>query len=1779
MRDNSARNSIGARLGANTLYVAAFLWASLLLSVGAPQSAHAAIGYVQGAYATPGTASSMSLAFSSAQAAGDLNVVIVAWGDSTSTVASVVDSKGNTYAAAGAITASSGNESEQIFYAKNVVAASAGANTVTVTFSNSVIQAELRMAEYSGIDTTSPLDGFSGAVGTGLTQNSGSLTTTNANDLLVAGNGLASVTTAAGTGYTLRMTTGEGEILEDEAVTTAGSYSASSTQQTSGYWLIQVAAFKAAAAAAPTITSFTPASGPVGTVITVTGTNLGGSTTTAWVGSAHDASLTNVSSTSVTITVPADAPVASDQLSIIAPGGQVWSGSDFTVTGAAAPTITSFTPTSGPAGTVITVTGTNLGGATTTAWVGAAHDAPLTNVSSTSVKVTVPSDAATGADQLAVFTAGGTAFSGSNFTVTAAAAPTISAFTPASGPVGTVITVTGTNLGGSTTTAWVGSAHDASLTNVSSTSVTITVPADAPVASDQLSIIAPGGQVWSGQNFTVTAAATPTITSFTPSSGPVGTVITVTGTNLSGSTTTAWVGSAHDAPLTNVSSTSVNVTVPADAPVAADQLAIFAPGGTVFSGSNFTVTAAPSSPAGLTVTPYSTSVNILNWTASTSGAGVKNYPVQRCTGSGCSNFAQVAAVTSPGYVDSSLSAGTSYAYRVQAQDVAGNLSGFSGTSAATPTLQSGSVSYGYDAAARLISTQYDTGVTTSYGLDAAGNRTQVSSALPAPGAPGVPSVTAITATTATVSWTAASGTLTGYQYSLNSGAWTSVGTALTVNLSGLSAGTTYTIQVQAVNDNSAGTSSSASFITLPGTPGVPTFTNLTATAVTATWTAASGTVTSYQYSVNGGAWSSVGTALTVNLTGLTPVTAYAVQVRAVNASGPGAASSASVTTLAGTPGVPSFTGITATTATVTWTAAPGTVTSYAYSVNSGAWTSVGTALTATLSGLSSATAYTVQVHALSGGTAGAASSASFTTLPGAPGTPTFTSLTATAATVSWTAASGAITQYQYSVNSGTWTSAGTALTVNLTGLSPVTAYAVQVRAVDVTGPGAASSGSFTTLTPIPSAPGIPSFSNITGTTATVTWTAPSGSVTSYEYSVNAGAWTNTGTALTASLTGLTSATSYTVAVHAINAGGTGPVSSATFSTLTVAGAPGAPSFSNIAATSATVSWTAATGSVTSYAYSVNGGTWTNVGTALTVNLTGLTAGTNSTVQVEAINSGGAGPASTGTLLTLPGSPGVPSTSNITSTTATATWTAPPGIVTSYDYRLEYSLNAGQTWTSVGTAVTVVLTGLTPGTAYTVQVHAVNSSGAGAASSDTFTTQPASPGTPTFTNITPTTATVSWTAAPGTVASYQYSVNSGAWTNVGTALTVNLSGLTQLTSYTVQVQAVNVSGAGPASSAAFTTLPALPGPPGAPSFSNITPTTTTVVWTAASGTVASYQYSVNSGAWVNVGTVLTVNLSGLAPLTSYTVQVQAVNVTGVSTASSAGFTTPPALPGPPGTPSFSNITSTTATASWAAASGTVASYQYSVNSGAWTSVGTALTVNLTGLAPGTSYTVQVEAVNASGSGTASSAGFTTLPSLPGSPGAPSFSSITSTTATASWAAATGTVASYQYSINSGAWISVGTALTVNLTGLAPGTSYTVQVKAVNASGSGAASAAAFTTLLTTDSTTMTIAIVNTGFGLDAGFNQGSYGSMSPTSMVDGKSYSQWWDSSVGSTFALSGFTSNPGQSFLISATCLSVTKTGASATYSYANGIATWVWSSLFGFNSTHTTATCSVVHN
>jgi IPT/TIG domain len=204
----------------------------------------APIAFVQVKAATPQTASaSVAVTYTAAQTAGNLNVVLVGWNDTTSTVSSVTDSRGNTYALAIGPTSGTGLR-QSIYYAKNIAA---GSNTVTVKFNQAAAFVDIRALEYSGLDTVSPLDVTAGAAGSGTTGNSGSATATSVKELIVGAGMTATRFTQAGTGFTLRtITNPDADIAEDKVTTAAGSYNATCPNSPASPWVMQMATFRAA---------------------------------------------------------------------------------------------------------------------------------------------------------------------------------------------------------------------------------------------------------------------------------------------------------------------------------------------------------------------------------------------------------------------------------------------------------------------------------------------------------------------------------------------------------------------------------------------------------------------------------------------------------------------------------------------------------------------------------------------------------------------------------------------------------------------------------------------------------------------------------------------------------------------------------------------------------------------------------------------------------------------------------------------------------------------------------------------------------------------------------------------------------------------------------------------------------------------------------------------------------------------------------------------------------------------------------------------------------------------------------------------------------------------------------------------------------------------------------------------------------------------------------------------------------------------------------------------
>jgi gliding motility-associated-like protein len=142
--------------------------------------------------------------------------------------------------------------------------------------------------------------------------------------------------------------------------------------------------------------------------------------------------------------------------------------------------------------------------------------------------------------------------------------PTITSFSPTSGPIGTTITITGTNFsiipGDNRVTFNGGAVAFGSVSTT--TSITTAVPAGANSGNIGVTVGCYPIAVSVG-SFIVTTGALPTITSFTPISGPIGTTVTITGTNFSTipANNIVYFGAVR-ATVTIATSTQLTVTVP-----------------------------------------------------------------------------------------------------------------------------------------------------------------------------------------------------------------------------------------------------------------------------------------------------------------------------------------------------------------------------------------------------------------------------------------------------------------------------------------------------------------------------------------------------------------------------------------------------------------------------------------------------------------------------------------------------------------------------------------------------------------------------------------------------------------------------------------------------------------------------------------------------------------------------------------------------------------------------------------------------------------------------------------------------------------------------------------------------------------------------------------------------------------------------------------------------------------------------------------------------------------
>ncbi|MCU0425938.1 MAG: IPT/TIG domain-containing protein [Candidatus Kapabacteria bacterium] len=307
----------------------------------------------------------------------------------------------------------------------------------------------------------------------------------------------------------------------------------------------------------PIITSFSPTEGPDGTVVTINGFNFQGAdwfTTAVRIGDAPDGPRTAIiqSMTSTRLVVRVNGG-ATGLIRVYTPAGVTTSTQTFTYF--PPPTITAFSPTTGGAGTTVTILGTSFNGVTAVR-IGGVAVASYTVDSPTQISAVVGSGA-TG--RVTVVANGGTATSASNFTFpTPPPAPVITSFTPAIATSGTVITINGSNFTAATQVSFGGTAAQ-SFTVVNASRITAVVGAGA---SGNVSVTTPSGTATKA-GFTYLLRPLPTITSFSPASASVGQTVTIFGTYFTGATA-VFMGSAS-VPFTVHHSGRITVEVPSNA--------------------------------------------------------------------------------------------------------------------------------------------------------------------------------------------------------------------------------------------------------------------------------------------------------------------------------------------------------------------------------------------------------------------------------------------------------------------------------------------------------------------------------------------------------------------------------------------------------------------------------------------------------------------------------------------------------------------------------------------------------------------------------------------------------------------------------------------------------------------------------------------------------------------------------------------------------------------------------------------------------------------------------------------------------------------------------------------------------------------------------------------------------------------------------------------------------------------------------------------------------------
>lgn|GEM_PF-6857725 len=516
-------------------------------------------------------------------------------------------------------------------------------------------------------------------------------------------------------------------------------------------------------------------------------------------------------------------------------------------------------------------------------------------------------------------------------------------------------------------------------------------------------------------------------------------------------------------------------------------------------------------------------------------------------------------------------------------------------------------------------------------------------------------------------------------------------------------------------------------------------------------------------------------------------------------------------------------------------------------------------------------------------------------------------------------------------------------------------------------------------------------------------------ISEYQYSLDGGSnWISPNVALGVSpllVSGLRRTTAYSVSIRAVYSDGPGR-SSDPISVTTSATPASAPVITKVSGGNqlATINFTSPSdnggANITNYEVSTDdGASWAATFPARTTSpliVRGLRNGDTYALKIRAVNLVGAGVASNAVSVAPRTTPSAPTISSVTSSSIqTMVYFSSPvtdgGVdISNYEYAVD-----GEAWVACDpnqTGSPLTISGLIGGQTYSIQLRAVNSVGSGTPSKAVKVMPPTTATAPAITAIIggDQQATINYVAPASNggavIENYEYSLDGGStWRNAAPAQITSplvISGLSNGTTYSVRLRAVNAVGSGLASNTVLLTPMTIPS---APLISGITngnrqATVSFGIPTNDGGSrVTNYQYSTDGGSTWNTPTpartVSPIVITGLSNGQNYSIKLRAVNSAGQGAASAPMSVMPGLLPQAPIEVIAEKATPTSLSLAWATPDDgglPITGYKVRVSKDGgktWsdsTDTSSRLTTYLlSNLEPDTAYWVQVAAFNLKG----------------------------------------------------------------------------------------------------------------------------------------------------------------------------------------------------------------------